>query len=84
MRSNGFFLLEPSIFSQLLMLGVVVDIFLRRDWRFLPLYGFAYILTYAGTGLVALVIAACSTACSSPPDPAASRCWRSPASVWRW
>ncbi len=57
MRSNGFFLLEPSIFSQLLMLGVVVDIFLRRDWRFLPLYGFAYILTYAGTGLVALVIA---------------------------
>lgn len=57
MRSNGFFLIEPSTFSQLLMLGILVDVFLRRDWRFLPLYGFAYVLTYAGTGLVALVIA---------------------------
>lgn len=57
MRSNGFFLVEPSIFSQLLVLGVVVDVFVRRDWRFLPLYGGAYLVTYAGTGLLALGIA---------------------------
>jgi hypothetical protein len=57
MRSNGVFLLEPSHFSQLLMLGIAVDVFVRREWRFLPLYGFAYVLTYAGTGLAALTIA---------------------------
>lgn len=67
MRSNGFFLLEPSTFSQILMLGVVVDFFLRRDWRFLPLYGLAYVLTYAGTGLVALVLA-CLLFCLVAPS----------------
>lgn len=57
LRSNGFFLLEPSIFSQLLALGMLVDFFIRREWRFLPLYGVAYLFTYAGTGLLALSIA---------------------------
>ncbi|HWW63635.1 MAG TPA: hypothetical protein VNZ43_02645 [Sphingomonadaceae bacterium] len=57
LRSNGFFLLEPSIFSQLLALGMLVDFFIRREWRFLPLYGIAYLFTYAGTGLLALSIA---------------------------
>jgi hypothetical protein len=45
LRSNGFFLVEPSSFSQLLMLGVVVDVIVRRIWRYLPLYGIAYLLT---------------------------------------
>jgi hypothetical protein len=66
MRSNGVFLLEPSHFSQLLMLGVAVDVFVRREWRFLPLYAFAYVLTYAGTGLVALVIACILTVLVQP------------------
>lgn len=66
MRSNGFFLLEPSTFSQILMLGVVVDFLVRREWRFLPLYGLAYVLTYAGTGLVALVLA-CALLCLIAP-----------------
>lgn len=56
LRSNGFFLLEPSIFSQVLMLGVVVDVFIRRSWTCLPLYGVAYLMTYAGTGVLALVL----------------------------
>lgn len=58
MRSNGFFLLEPSIFSQIIMVAVVVDVFVRHDWRFLPLYGIAYLTTYAGTGLLAFALAA--------------------------
>jgi hypothetical protein len=66
MRSNGVFLLEPSHFSQLLMLGVAVDVFVRREWRFLPLYAFAYVLTYAGTGLVALAIACILTVLIQP------------------
>ncbi|QXQ07586.1 hypothetical protein KX816_06085 [Sphingosinicellaceae bacterium] len=57
LRSNGFFLVEPSTFSQLLALGIVVDVFIRRDWRFLPLYAVAYLVTYAGTGLLALAVA---------------------------
>lgn len=58
MRSNGFFLVEPSIFSQVLILGVIVDFFIKREWRFLPLYGLAYLYTYAGTGVLSLLIAA--------------------------
>lgn len=57
LRSNGFFLVEPSTFSQLLMLGVLIDFFIKRDWRWLPLYGLAYVFTYAGTGALALVLA---------------------------
>lgn len=66
LRSNGFFLLEPSIFSQILMLAVVVDVFVRRDWRFLPLYGVAYLTTYAGTGLLAFAIAAALSVVFAP------------------
>jgi hypothetical protein len=58
LRSNGLFLLEPSTFSQILVLGFLADFFVRRDWRFMPVYGLAYLTTYAGTGLLALVIAA--------------------------
>lgn len=56
MRSNGFFLLEPSIFSQLLVLALLVDIFVRRIWRYAPLYLVAHLLSYSGTGLLALAI----------------------------
>lgn len=58
LRSNGFFLVEPSVFSQLLMLGIIVDVFVRREWRYLPLYGVAYLFTYAGTGALSLGVAA--------------------------
>ena len=54
LRSNGFFLVEPSTFSQLLALGILVDVFVRRELRFLPLYAGAYLVSYAGTGLLAL------------------------------
>jgi hypothetical protein len=58
LRSNGLFLLEPSTFSQILVLGFLIDFFVRNDWRFMPIYGVAYLTTYAGTGLLAFVIAA--------------------------
>lgn len=56
MRSNGFFLLEPSIFSQLLVLALLVDVFVRRVWRYAPLYLVAHMLSYSGTGLLALAL----------------------------
>lgn len=54
LRSNGFFLLEPSIFSQVLALGVLLDVFVLGQRRWLPLYAAAYLTTFSGTGLLSL------------------------------
>ena len=56
LRSNGFFLLEPSIFSQVLVVAVVLDVFINGRWRYLPLYTTAYMASYSGTGLASLTI----------------------------
>jgi hypothetical protein len=55
-RSNGFFLLEPSIFSQLLCLAILIEVFAINRWRYLPLYGLAYLVSFSGTGLLTLAI----------------------------
>lgn len=54
LRSNGFFLIEPSIFSQLLALGMAIEFFVKHRWKYLPLYAIAYLFTFSGTGLLAL------------------------------
>jgi hypothetical protein len=54
-RANGFFPMEPGALSQLLAIGVVVDMFLLRRFKFLPLYAISYILTRSGSGLLVLV-----------------------------
>jgi hypothetical protein len=51
-KSNGFFLLEPSHFSQLVGLAVVAEMaFFRPSWR-LAVLGLGLLLSYSGTGLV--------------------------------
>ncbi|HLJ21006.1 MAG TPA: hypothetical protein VKU84_12440, partial [Stellaceae bacterium] len=51
-KSNGFFLLEPSHFSQMMALAVVAEMaFFRPSWR-LAILGLALLLSYSGTGLV--------------------------------
>src|SRR5438876_2681857 len=51
-KSNGFFLLEPSHFSQLLGLALVAEMaFFRPSWR-LAVLGLGLLLSYSGTGLV--------------------------------
>ncbi|HVY36995.1 MAG TPA: hypothetical protein VHM31_03650 [Polyangia bacterium] len=57
LRSNGFFLLEPSMFSQLLAIAVCVEFFVKRRFRFLPVYGLAYAVSFSGTGLLSLALA---------------------------
>jgi hypothetical protein len=53
-KSNGFFLREPSHFSFLMALAILLELQLRRRaWRIATL-GFALLLTYSGTGLFAL------------------------------
>ena len=56
MRSNGFFLIEPSTFSQILVLGFVIDFFILRRLVWLPLYVAAYLFSNSGTGLLVLGI----------------------------
>ena len=55
LRSNGFFLLEPSLLSQIMALACLVDGFVLRRYRFLPLYGAALLSAFSGTGLLVLV-----------------------------
>ncbi len=51
-KSNGFFLLEPSHFSQMIGLAIIAEMaFFRPSWR-LAVFGLALLLSYSGTGLV--------------------------------
>ncbi|MFK4505561.1 hypothetical protein LPJ38_34165 [Bradyrhizobium daqingense] len=55
-RANGFFPMEPGALSQLLAIGVVVDVFFLRRLAYLPLYAVSYVLTRSGSGLLVLVV----------------------------
>jgi hypothetical protein len=55
-RSNGFFMLEPSIFSQYLAVAIIIEVlYFRAKWR-LAVYCIALLFSYSGTGLIALVV----------------------------
>ncbi|MCB2055412.1 MAG: hypothetical protein KDE35_14365 [Geminicoccaceae bacterium] len=55
-KSTGLFFLEPSIFSQILALAIVVELIDRRRPLMLALFGVAYLSTFSGSG--ALMLAA--------------------------
>lgn len=67
-RSNAIFLLEPAGFSQLLVSALVVEFFVKRRLKFLPLYLAAYITTFSGTGLLSLIVAVVFSAFFSVRD----------------
>ena len=51
-KSNGFFLVEPSSFSQLMALAIIVELeFFKPSWR-LALFGTGLALSFSGTGLL--------------------------------
>lgn len=55
-KSNGFFLREPSHFSFLMALALLLELHTaHRLWR-LGAFGLALLLTYSGTGLLALAL----------------------------
>lgn len=55
-KSNGFFLPEPSIFSQLMGLAAVVELlFFRPSWR-LAVIGFALFVAFSGTGVLLCLV----------------------------
>jgi len=53
-RSNGFFLVEPSVFSQFMALGVVVEALYFRRAAFLALFFAALLSSVSGTGWMVL------------------------------
>jgi hypothetical protein len=54
-KANGFFLLEPSSLSQMMVIAIIVELeFFRASWRLLVLAA-ALALSFSGTGLVLFV-----------------------------
>ena len=57
-KPNGIFMLEASHCSQLLAIGIVVEIVLFRRLWVIGLLGLALVSTFAGTGILMLLITA--------------------------
>jgi hypothetical protein len=55
-KSNGFFFLEPSMFSFFMALAALVEWGGERRYARLACFGLALLLTYSGTGLLALAV----------------------------
>lgn len=55
-KSNGFFLREPSAFSFLMAFSLICEMALFHRWKRLGVYAFALLLSYSGTGLLALAV----------------------------
>lgn len=54
-KSNGFFIQEPSNFSQLLALALVIEMVFFRNMKRIALFLVALALTFSGTGLLMLM-----------------------------
>ena len=55
-RANGVFLLEPSFFSQLLAVAIIVELCTLGRLSRIALFGLALIVSYSGTGLIVLAV----------------------------
>jgi hypothetical protein len=55
-KSNGFFFLEPSLFSFIMALALIVEMALRKRAMRIVLFALALLLSYSGTGLLALIV----------------------------
>lgn len=53
-KSNGFFLVEPSVTSQFLAMGIIIEILFFRRWLYLLVFGFTLVLADSGTGELVL------------------------------
>lgn len=54
MKSNGFFLIEPSMFSQVMALGLIIEMLAFRRPKHLGLFTAALLLSFSGTGMIVL------------------------------
>lgn len=51
-KSNGFFLLEPSIMSQVMVVALMIEILALRRPRYLALFTAGLLLSFSGTGWI--------------------------------
>jgi hypothetical protein len=55
LKSNGFFLIEPSVFSQIMALGLIIELLTARRSRHLALFATGLMLSFSGTGWIVLL-----------------------------
>lgn len=55
LKSNGFFIIEPSTFSQLMAVGLIIEAMMFRRPRYLILFVLALVLSFSGTGWIVLL-----------------------------
>ncbi len=55
-KSNGVFMLEPSFFSQLCAIAILVELALYNRLSRLCLFALALVLSYSGTGMLVLAV----------------------------
>jgi hypothetical protein len=54
LKSNGFFLLEPSIFSQAMAMALIIEVLGARRLRHMTLFIIGLLLSFSGTGWIVL------------------------------
>jgi len=55
-KPNGGFYLEPSMFSQFLALGIIVELIFFKRWNRVFVFFIAILLSFSGTGLLLLAV----------------------------
>lgn len=54
LKANGFFLVEPSVFSQLMAMGVIIEVLQARRLLYLAIFTLGLLLSFSGTGWIVL------------------------------
>ncbi len=54
LKSNGFFLVEPSVMSQFMAMGIIIEVLYFRRLVWLGVLGLALVLAESGTGILVL------------------------------
>ena len=54
LKSNGLFLVEPSVFSQVMALALIFEVLAFRRVAFLVLFTTGFLMSFAGTGWIVL------------------------------
>lgn len=55
-KSNGFFFMEPSFFSQFMALGIIIEMLNQKRILRLVILGLGLLSSFSGTGIILLVI----------------------------
>jgi hypothetical protein len=56
LKSNGLFLGEPSNFSQIMAIGILIEVLEFRRPRYLLVMALGFLVAYSGTGLMTLLL----------------------------